>query len=522
MTSPQTTQSTAIRWGAVIPAFAVTAAFICSGLVSQEHLGLALKAALGWVCANFGAFFLLFALVIVFVTLGFSFTRFGDIRLGGPDARPEFSRPTWFVVALNGCIGTGILFWAMGEPIFHFAAPPADAGAAPFTREAAIFAVSQTMIHWTVAQYAMYSLIGMVIGILAYNFGKHLTITSFLSDILPASVYRPVSTFIHAVCLCCIAGAVSCSLGVGLMQIASGLEHMSVADSGAGSWLVIDAALTGVFLTSSLLGIQRGLSWISRICTAIFIFLMLWVLFLGPTRFIANLGVSSFGMFLNEFGVHSLILPVMAPGETWSRDWNIQFIASFFVYAPVLGLFLARLARGRTVREFVWMNIVAPSLFCILWIAIWAGMAIEAQWNGSLDVWKYVNEHGMESTIFSLFSLLPGSRFLTIIFSCAVFFSLATMCDAITGTMAILSSRNLTVQDHAPRFLKIFWGGTIALGSYILIVSGGIDSVRSLFSIIGIPTAILLLLYTWFLLTRPNMLAHGTKFSGSASANDML
>lgn len=500
-------EKTEVRWGALVPACAITAGFIALGFTDEETLGESLKAALEWVSSYFGAFFLLFSLFIILITLGISFTRFGDIRLGGENARPDYSRTTWFVVALNGCIGTGILFWAMGEPIFHFAAPPAGAAALPFTREAAIFAVSQTMIHWTVGQYAMYSLAGLVIGILAYNFGRHLSITSFLTDLLPPKLYRFAATLIHGTSLCCIAGAVSCSLGVGLLQIASGLEHLAIVGSSASTWLLIDLVLGGVFLTSSLLGIRRGLSWISRICTAIFIFLMLWVLALGPTRFIADLGVTSFGMFLNDFIEHSLILPVMTPGETWSRDWNIQFTASFFVYAPVLGLFLARLARGRTVREFVWMNIVAPSVFCILWIAVWAGMTIEAQWTGALDIWKYVNERGMESTIFSLFTLLPASRFLTVIFCCAVFFSLATMCDAITGTMAILSSKNLTVEDHPPRSLKIFWGCAIAASAYILIASGGIVSVRSLFAIIGIPTATLLILYLWFLLAQRTRLA---------------
>lgn len=489
-----------MSWAAVVPAVLLTAIFVVTGISSERFLGDTLKDSLSWIANHFGAFFLLVALLIVAVTLGLSFTRIGDIRLGGRHAKPEYSRATWFVVALNGCIGTGILFWAMGEPIFHFALPPASSGAAPFTRDAAIFAVSQTMIHWTVAQYAMYSLCGLVIGLLAYNLGKDLSITSFLKAHLSEFHYRIVNTIIHAICLCCIAGAVSCSLGVGLMQIASGLDHMGMIKANAQVWLWVDVALAAVFITSSLLGIRRGLSWISRICTAIFIFLMLWVLFLGPTRFIADLGVSSFGMFLNRFIEHSLILPVMAPGETWSRDWNIQFIASFFVYAPVLGLFLARLAKGRTVREFVWMNIVAPSLFCILWIAVWAGMAVQLQWTGTFDIWAYVNEHGMESTIFSIFNLLPGSNFLCIIFSCAVFFSLATMCDAITGTMAIMSSRDLTISDHAPRGLKIFWGMTIATSSYVLIVSGGIVSVRSLFSIIGIPTAVILLMYTGYIL----------------------
>lgn len=504
MTERTLQKLTSISWAALIPAVVLTVVFVITGITSECVLGTYLENSLSWIADHFGAFFLLCALLIVAVTLGASFTRIGDIRLGGRNAKPEYSRLTWFVVALNGCIGTGILFWAMGEPIFHFAEPPAASGAAPFSRDAAIFAVSQTMIHWTVAQYAMYSLCGMVIGVLAYNLGKDLSLTSFLNDKLSASNYQIVNNVFHAVCLCCIAGAVSCSLGVGLMQIASGLEHLHLTDAGAGAWFWIDVVLAAVFITSSLLGIRKGLSWISRICTAIFIFLMLWVLFLGPTKFIADLGVSSFGMFLNRFVEHSLILPVMAPGETWSRDWNIQFIASFFVYAPVLGLFLARLAKGRTIREFVWMNIVAPSLFCILWIAVWAGMAVHLQWSGTFDIWNYVNANGMESTIFSIFNLLPGSSFLCVIFCCAVFFSLATMCDAITGTMAILSSRDLTVNDHAPRALKIFWGLAIAVSSYVLIASGGIVSVRSLFSMIGIPTAGILMLYVAYLLTNGN------------------
>lgn len=499
----QTSQD--INTPAFVPAVLFAVAFVICGLAS-EQLGSFLQGALDLISNVFGAGFLLFALFLIFLVLAISFSRVGDIRIGGPKAQPIYKRTTWFALALNGCIGTGILFWAMGEPLFHLAQPPAAADVEPFSREAAIFAVSQTMIHWTMAQYCMYAFCGLVIALLCYNRKKELSITAFLQDSLSPRCYAAARNSIHAINVCCIAGAVSCSMGVGLMQMASGLEYLQVVPANSTTWLWIDAALGLVFITSSLLGIKAGLAWISRICTLIFFFLMGYVLLFGPTVFIMDMGVTSVGQYLNRFVEQSLILPTMTVGETWSRDWNIQFIASFFVYAPILGLFLARLGKGRTVREFIWMNVFAPTVFCIAWIAIWAGFTMYLQWTGEFDVWKFVGEHGMESTIFTLLSRLPGGHVLILVFAVAVFFSLATMCDAICGTMAALSTKRCRITDEAPRHLKVFWGFGLTLTSYVLISSGGLVAVRSLFTIIGIPTAILLFLYVGYVLTRWNTL----------------
>lgn len=494
-----------INTPAFIPAVLFAVAFIVCGLAS-EQLGPFLQESLNFISDTCGAGFLLFALLLIFLTIAVGVSRAGDIRIGGPNAKPEYSRITWFALALNGCIGTGILFWAMGEPIFHFVQPPAGADAQPFSREAALFAVSQTMIHWTAAQYCMYAFCGLVIALLSYNRKKELSISSFLQDSMSPRSYLVARDSIHAVNVCCIAGAASCSMGVGLMQMASGLEYLQIVPASPSTWLWIDAALGLVFVTSSLMGIKAGLSWISRICTIIFCFLMGYVLVFGPTTFIMDLGVSSFGRYLNRFIEQSLILPTMTPGATWSRDWNIQFIASFFVYAPILGLFLARLGKGRTVREFIVMNVVAPSVFCIIWIAIWAGFSLYLQWSGEFDVWAFVGEHGMESTIFTLLSRLPAGNWLILVFAAAVFFSLATMCDAICGTMATLSTKECRISDEPPRHLKVFWGFGLTLTSYVLISSGGLVSVRSLFTIIGIPTALLLVLYVVYSLTHWNAL----------------
>lgn len=502
----QLSTNRSVSLAVALPTIVATIMFLAVGTGDSEKLGAFLAQALTFIAEICGPWFLLSGLVIIAVVAYVCYSRIGDIRFGGPEAKPIYSVGTWFVLALNGCIGTGILFWAMGEPIFHFAQPPAGAQVEPFSREAAIFAVSQTMIHWTIAQYAMYTVAGLVIGICAYNQRRKLSLVSYLEGRVSHRSYVFWRTVINAICLCCVLGAVSCSTGVGLMQIASGLEHIGWIQSSKAVWIMVDTLLMIVFITSCVLGIKKGLSHISRICTSIFTLLLVWVLLFGPTGFILNLGVESIGMFINHFVEHSVILPTMTDGETWSRDWTIQFWASFFVYAPILGLFLARLARGRTVRQFIWINIVAPSLFCIAWIAIFASTALYLQTSGQFDIWKHVQESGFESTIFTIIRGMPGGSVLIVVFIVAVFFSLATLCDAITSTMAILSTKALTVADEPPASLKIFWGSIVGAVSFVLISSGGMHSVRSLFAIIGVPTAAVVLWYTYLVVFRHNEL----------------
>ncbi len=208
------------------PGFIIAIGFILLGVSNQEAFGKFLGAALDWISVTFGWFYLLFSLFIIVFIFIIAFSKIGNIKFGGPDAKPEYTMWQWFSMALCGGIGTGILFWAMGEPIFHMATPPVAAGAEPFSREAGIFAVSQTILHWTLAQYAMYSLCGVAIGLMAYNRKKALSVSSVLDPLLPEAYKKPVKNFINTAALFCIAGAVSCSMAAGLMQIGSGLDYI--------------------------------------------------------------------------------------------------------------------------------------------------------------------------------------------------------------------------------------------------------------------------------------------------------
>lgn len=500
-------KKTELAKGIFWPSYLIAIGVIAYGIYNQEAFGSFLNAGLDWVCTNFGWWLVLFALMTVLIVAGLAFSKAGDIVIGGPDAKPEYTMWQWFSMSLKGGIGTGILFWAMGEPIFHMAMPPAAAGAEPFSREAGIFAVSQAMIHWTIAQYAMYSLCAVGIALMAYNRRKSISITSIFEPYVNSSWYPTVKTFVTALSLICIVGALACSMAVGIMQINSGLDFFFGIPVNNISGLVIAGLMVAVYVISCLTGIKKGMRILSSFCTIVFIGLMLYVLVVGPTLFVLDIGTESIGQVINRFFEHSVILPTMTDGETWSKSWIIQFMAAFFVYAPIIGLFLARLGRGRTVRQFILMNIGAPSLFCIIWIAIWGGATVYLQYSGTMDVWGMVNTKGLEVTIFTILDSMPLANILAVFFIIAVFFSFSTMADSITGTMATLSTKNLQVDDEAPRWLKVIWGVSFGVIGYLLVASGGADSVRGMFTIVGLPISLIVLAYVYCTLRESNRVA---------------
>ncbi len=261
------------------------------------------------------------------------------------------------------------------------------------------------------------------------------------------------------------------------------------------TWFIIAAGIIGAYIISALTGIKKGMRYLSSFCTTVFFCMLAFVLAVGPTLFILNIGTESIGYLMDNLFGNSLILPTMAEKDTWPKSWIIQFMASFFVYAPLIGLFLSRLARGLTVRQFILMNIFAPSIFCAIWISVWGGSAVYFQHTGIFDIWQSVNSNGMESTIFSILSNMSLGTIISIIFIIAVFASFTTLADPMASTMATLSTRGLLVTEEAPRFLKITWGCAFGTIAYLLVASDGANAVRGLFSIVGFPMAIMLIFY---------------------------
>ena len=474
------------------PPVVLLAAFILYGVFFQEQMGKMLSTILYGMAANFGWYFNLFSIVCLLLVFVIVISKYGNIRIGGEDAKPEYKYFNWIAISLCGGIGTGLLFWAMGEPIFHFATPPVAAGVEPFSREAGIYAVGQAMWNWSFIQYAMYSLCAVAFALITYNLKKDYCFGSAL-DFAFGKRMPKLETFVHALSIFTLVGAVACSMGVGLMQIGAGLQAAIGIPQSKLVWLVIAIIIGCIFIISCLSGIGKGLKMLSTFTTLVFIGILIYVFAFGDTMFITKIGSEAVGGILKNWPTMTTANNTMVPEDNWYADWIVQYWASFIVYAPVIGMFLSRLAKGRTVTEFVLVNVFAPSIFCWIWISIFGGMTINLQSSGKIDVWASVNELGMQTTVYQILGSLPLGTILTIVFLIAIFTSFSTLADPMTSVLSTISIRGMKIESEPPKYLKIAFGVLICAVSYLLVASGGINSVRGMFVIIGFPISFVMI-----------------------------
>lgn len=478
------------------PAFLGLVVFTSLGIFQTEVVGNFLTYALYGMSDSIGWFYELLTLAVTVLTVGLAFTDFGKIRIGGANAKPDFSLWSWATMAICGGLGTGLLFWAMGEPIYHFTAPPVASGTAPFSREAAIFAVSQDMWIWSFPQFTLYSICGLAFALVAYNFKKPLSYKPVIELALGKNKYiGMVSSVIHGVTIFTMCAAVACSMGVGLLQIGAGIEKLIGIPQSNVIYFGVAVVITAMFTLSCVSGLGTGLKKLASFTAVIFILIMCYVIFFGPKEFLAKLGTEAFADMLNNWPQKTLILNTMAPMDQWFADWPIQYIASYIVYAPTLGMFLARLSKGRTVKEFILVNVIARAFFVIIWIGVFGSLEIYFQASGTFDVWGAIQTYGIQSTIFQILAQFPFGWILITLFLIAIFAAFSTIADPVAAALATLATKGIeNIDEEAPVALKVIIGIMMGTIAFILVLSGGVTAVKGMWVIIALPIAFLMLL----------------------------
>lgn len=472
-------------------AISLVAVIIAVGVWPQQ----AYKALTGLLYKMGGSFGWAIELLILFVFAGgliLACTKYGNLKIGGEDAKPHFSMWNWITMSICGAIGTGILFWAMAEPIYHYAAPPSAAGVEPMSEEAATWAVSQTMFHWSYEQFAFYSVPAIVIGLILYNFKKPVSYDPVVDLALGRHV-KGVGNVVHYVIVFGMCAGVACSMGVGIMQIGAGIENITGFAQNKMEWLVIAAIITTIFVLSCVSGIEKGVKRLSSFTSYAFIFLLIAILILGPTVFICNMSAESFGNMMSEIPKRTLITNAMYPDDTWASDWWLQYVGSFIVYGPIIGVFLAKVAYGRTVRQFILVNTLVSGTFCAIWCGIFGSMAVYLQSSRTFDVWGAVNEYGMQSAVFQILSSLPFGKILIVIFLIAVCTSFCTIADPTAAALANITVKGISIEEEPPKRIKMLYGIFMGCISYVLIASGGADTVKSVWIIVGVPMMLIII-----------------------------
>jgi len=485
-----------LRMSIFVPMSIIFMLAIIVGLVAPEAFFNALNATAEFAFVNFGWLFQISGNIFLAMCLYLMFSKYGDIKLGGKDAKPELSYWNWFAISLCAGIGTGILFWAVVEPLTHMYAPPEVLGLVPGSEAAAMFSMSQTLIHWTYIPYAMYAIAGVGIAFAVYNVKLPFQVSSMLYPIFGKKIKGSMGSIVDNICLFAIAGGVAAILGVGTMQIGSGINILTGIQTGKGLWIAIVAVIVVTYIISSYTGLKRGIRWLSDNNAKLFIVMLVFIFVFGPTRFILNFMTQSTGHFIQTFFERTMYLsPIDA--SPWPRWWPIYYWAIWLAYAPLSGMFFARISKGRTIKQFMMVNLVLPATFGLVWFSVFGGSAINLQMNGA-GIFEAMQTGGNEVAVFSFLQNFPMAGLTSVIYILAIYISIVTLADSMTSTISSLSTTAFnSAEVEPPGKVKIFWGVVMSSLAIInLLAAGGkisgIDATKQLATVAGFPILFLM------------------------------
>lgn len=466
--------------------------FIFSQVDNEGFMG-TLNTVLNFLYENLGWFFNLATLFAIIFAAFFLFSKYGKIIIGGKDAKPEFSKFTWWAISLCSGMGMGIVFFPPAEVIEYMFRPATGLGLESGSYESLVWSMQQTMMHWTVTLYGVYVVGGILAAYCFYNMKQPFSISATLYPTFGKKVYK-YRSWIDGIVNFAIVGGVAGSFGYGIMQVSDGLDQILGIPKTAIAFTLIAIVITLISTVSSVTGLKKGIQWLGDNNAKLFILLLLFVAVFGPTIFSLNLGVESTGKMVTNFFSNMTLTEPMGGAGKWSIWWNWLWYIDFFIFAPTTGMFLARLGRGRSLREFVVVNMVAPSCFGMLWCWLFGGLAANAQLTGLLDLEAIMAERGTEAVMLSLFDTLPLSKVAKIVMLVVVIISFVTLVNAVINTVSKMSVKTTTREEEEadpPKGIQIFWGVLIGGISLLFTLAGGIDGAKSVKLLVGIPIVFL-------------------------------
>ncbi len=433
-----------------IIAIIICAVFVILGIVATEAFADVTGKVFTWMVTYLGWTFILGASIFVVVVLYMLFSKVGEIKLGKDDDKPEYSNISWFAMLFSCGMGIGLLFWGVSEPIWHYIWPPAgDANTAAAGAQAMRFA----FYHWGLHPWATYSVVGAAMGYFCYRKGLPMLLSSTLEPMLGReNLDRGWGTVVNIIGVFATLFGLATSLGLGAMQIGAGLENLVGIPSSVGLWVGIVIVVGGVALISAITGIDRGIKFLSNLNITVAGFLMLLVLVMGPTLFILNTLVHSTGDYLqNIIGMSFRLDPMVEGTAGWADAWTVFYWAWWIAWAPFVGAFIARISKGRTLRQYATGVLLIPTGVSLVWFSVFGGSAIYAEHFGNAGG-KIIDAVSASeaSGFFALMDTLPGAGVLTAVamFSVAVFF--ITSSDSGTYVNGMLTSGGAANPPLAP------------------------------------------------------------------------
>ena len=471
----------------------VSAAFVIWGIGWTDNLSSTAQSALDWLLANVGWLFVLAATGFVIFSLWLAVSKYGKIPLGREDDEPEFRTVSWIAMMFSAGMGIGLMFFGAAEPLIHYhdGVPGTD----PAMSEPAIeTAMATTMFHWTLHPWSIYAVLGLAIGYGHYRRGRSQLISAAFTPLFGRrGANGPVSKLIDILALFATLFGSAASLGLGALQIRTGMQEAGWIETlGTTVLVLIIVVLTICFVASAVSGIARGIQWLSNINMVLAAILAIFVFVVGPTVLILQLLPTSLGVYIQDFGTMASRSGATGGEEmnTFLSEWTIFYWAWWISWSPFVGMFLARISRGRTIRQFVAGVIIVPSTVSLCWFAIFGGAAIGQQREGR----NAFGNGEAEQITFNVLSNLPWTAITSVLVMILVAIFFVSGADAASIVMGTLSQRGSTSPS---RWIVIFWGAMTGAAAAIMLVIGGdraLNGIQNITFIGALPFAIVLIL----------------------------
>lgn len=438
-----------------------------------------------------GWFFVLSVNIYLFFMLYLAFSKFGQLRIGGQSAKPEFKTISWFAMLFSAGMGIGLLFWSIAEPINHFMSPPlAEGGTAAAAKEA----MKYTFLHWGFHAWGIYALVGLALAYFTYSRGLPLTIRSVFYPFLGEKIYGRIGDLIDIFAVLATLFGLATSLGMGVKQIAAGLEHVFGLDSGINTQILLIGGITLIATASVVLGVDKGVKFLSEWNMRIAVLLLLLVVVLGPTIFIFQSFVQNTGNYFYSF-LEISTWTESYTGTSWQNAWTVFYWGWWIAWSPFVGMFIARISKGRTVSEFILGVLIVPSIITFFWISAFGSSSIQQVLLGDDTIVNAVNNN-VATALFVFLEDYPLAVALNIIGVILIAGFFVTSSDS--GSL-VVDSLTSGGKIDAPVGQRIFWAVAEGGVAAVLLIGGGLQALQTASIVTGLPFAIILILMCYSL-----------------------
>ncbi|RLQ96180.1 glycine betaine uptake BCCT transporter [Falsibacillus albus] len=439
-----------------------------------------------FITSSFGWYYLILVTLIVVFCLFLIASPIGSIRLGKPDERPEYSTGTWFAMLFSAGMGIGLVFWGAAEPLSHFAVSPPLAK--PGTDQALKESMRYTFFHWGLHAWGIYAIVALALAYFKFRKGKPGLISVTLEPLLGRYSKGAVGTIVDVIAVFATVVGVATTLGFGAVQINGGLSYLFDIPKSFTVQFIIVLVVTVLFMISAWSGLSKGIKYLSNTNMVLAVALLVLMLIVGPTLFILNLFTDSLGSYIQNIVQMSFrIAPLNAQHRDWINGWTIFYWAWWISWSPFVGIFIARVSRGRTIREFLFGVLILPALVSFLWFAVFGTAAIDVQQSGAADLTKLATEQ----TLFAVFNQFPMSTLLSIVAIILIGTFFITSADSATFVLGMQTTYGSLTP---PNTVKLTWGIAQSSVALILLYSGGLQALQNALIVAAFPFSFIMIL----------------------------